>query len=185
MVLILLRKRRIRLEVIVGGSVPLLPCGCACKLDAQSSICICRAWCTAALPPTVSCLWQRACRSAPSECCSATTATSPGVDIFLNLEFCAPEVIALRLLRKPPRRPAAASSSCSDTADVCLDPSVDMWSLGAVLLYALSALDRRLPWSPRRGSENMGDQSYEASDTKTMCAGILAYAGLALSDNTG
>jgi len=111
--------------------------------------------------------------------------TAGSVDIFLNLEFCAPEVIAARLLRKPPRRPAAASSICSDTADVCLDPSVDMWSLGAVLLYALSALDRRLPWSPRRGSENAGDQSYEASGTKTMCAGILAYAGLALSDNTG
>ena len=111
--------------------------------------------------------------------------TAGSMDIFPNLEFCAPEVIAARLLCKPPRRPAAASATGSDTADVCLDPSIDMWSLGAVLLYALSALDRRLPWSPRRGSGNTGDQSYEASGTKTMCAGVLAYAGLALSDNTG
>ena len=103
-----------------------------------------------------------------------------GFELVPSLEFCAPEVIASYLL-KPTT--GFSQDGCAATANGRvggLQPAADLWSIGAVLLYALSASSRRLPWSPPPvPDESSSVERYEAS-AAGVCSGILAFAGLPL-----
>jgi serine/threonine protein kinase len=76
------------------------------------------------------------------------------LEMFPTLDFCAPEVIAAQLLKvkrnknKAPLHGEQYSAALPREQEPRhVDASADVWSLGAVVLYALSTCTPRLPWS--------------------------------------
>ena len=110
-----------------------------------------------------------------------------GCDLAHGLEFCAPEVIAscLVCLASGTGQPDAHTQG-EHVAGI--ETSADLWSIGAVLLYALSKSGRRLPWSSPTGSVAVAGEpsppgapgAGPTSASAAICSGILAFAGFAL-----